>query len=77
MHYMTEENFIEECSFAKVVESASGPAILVAGYVFEIKATPTALEHVTSLVTALRRQGRGHSESAGSTASFSAANLDG
>lgn len=55
---MEKEAFIEECQFAKVVETANGEAILIAGMVFEISGSPEARFHVSSIVSALRQSGK-------------------
>lgn len=59
---MTEQDFIEECRFAKTVIGPNGPAILIAGFVIEIEAPMVMrpfyendLDMVSAMVKALRR----------------------
>lgn len=52
---LTKEQFIEECQFAKIVDTASGNALLIAGIVFEIQGSPTARWYAQYLAAALRR----------------------
>lgn len=48
--------FVDECRFAKVVTTASGDALLIAGHVIELKSQYPNWAHVIS--TALRRGGQ-------------------
>lgn len=58
---MTKDEFVGECSFARIVHTPRGPGILIAGEVIEIACSPTnEVEDgiVEALVSALRRNGR-------------------
>lgn len=64
---MTKEQFIEECAFAKVVNTHYGAALLIAGVVLEVKGPYNAFEDkdhqpfaVEWLAEALRRGGHEH-----------------
>ena len=62
---MTKEQFLDECRFAKLVETAEGPAMLIGGIVFEVypgavilPADAEPLLYTEWLVSALRSSAR-------------------
>lgn len=75
---MDTEHFVEECRFAKVVETEEGPALLIGGHVLRVSGPanfygfgdsdkPT-INYVLAIATALRGKGGGAVSSASGTA---------
>lgn len=61
-----DDRFVEDCRFAKIVSTADGPAILIAGEVIGIRSEAPHF-HVEGITRALRQCHRGAAGSAGST----------
>lgn len=47
--------FVDSCRFAKVIETAEGPAILIGGLAFNIKSPSDTAFHVEAIAEALRK----------------------
>lgn len=70
---MTEDMFIEECQFAKIVETKDGAAILIAGIVFNVTSSVEGLGHIDHIVKVLRNRSSGGAQESSTTISTDAA----